>query len=201
MSGLVIGLTGGIGSGKSAASDAFAALGVDVVDADVIARDVVAPSSEGLQKITAHFGDTVLLPDGTLDRAAIRERVFAAPDEKAWLDGLLHPMIREHMQTAINAATSPYCILAVPLLVENNLVAMVDRVVVVDCPESLQLSRALKRDGSSEQTIRNIIAAQASREARLAVADDIIDNSGSLDALKTRVRQLHLNYCRLSGVS
>lgn len=201
MSGYVVGLTGGIGSGKTAVSDAFAELGVDIVDADVIARDVVAPGSEGLDAIAAHFGESILLADGTLDRPALRTRIFDTPEEKAWLDNLLHPMIREGMTNAVDAAQSAYCILAIPLLVENNLHTMVDRVLVVDCNESQQLTRATQRDGSEERTIRNIIASQASRQQRLAIADDVIDNSGTLDELRAQVKQLHLNYCRLSDVS
>lgn len=201
MSSFVVGLTGGIGSGKTAVTDAFAALGVDVVDADIIARDVVAPGSDGLNAITSHFGNGILLADGCLDRSALRERVFHNPEEKTWLNNLLHPMIREGMADAVSRARSGYCILAVPLLVENKLQHMVDRVLVVDCAESLQLQRATKRDGSNESTIRNIIASQANRQDRLAIADDVIDNSGTLEDLNAQVKQLHLNYCRLADVS
>lgn len=201
MSAFVVGLTGGIGSGKTAVSDAFAELGVDVVDADVIARDVVAPGSDGLNAIVSHFGPALLLADGSLDRSALRERVFHNPEEKNWLNNLLHPLIREGMTDAVSNARSRYCILAVPLLVENNLQHMVNRVLVVDCTESLQLQRATQRDGSNESTIRNIIASQANRQDRLAIADDVIDNSGTLDELKAQVKQLHLNYCHLADVS
>ena len=201
MSSFVVGLTGGIGSGKTAVSDAFAERGVDVVDADVIARDVVAPGTEGLRAVASHFGPAILLANGSLDRAALRERVFHNPDEKTWLNNLLHPMIRESMTDAVRRARSRYCILAVPLLVENNLAHMVDRVLVVDCAESLQLQRATERDGSNQNTIQNIIDSQASRQDRLAIADDVIDNSGTLDDLKAQVTQLHLNYCRLADVS
>lgn len=194
----VVGLTGGIGSGKSLVTDCFGALGVDVIDADVVARQVVEPGSEGLAQIAARFGDKVLQPDGTLNRQALREIVFHQPDHKAWLDALLHPLIRQGMESAIQASTSAYAVLAVPLLIENNLTAMADRVLVIDCPEDLQLSRAMQRDGSSEQTIRNIIKAQASRADRLAHADDIIDNSGSRDATREHVAALHARYLAMA---
>lgn len=194
----VVGLTGGIGSGKSLVTDCFGALGVDVIDADVVARQVVEPGSEGLAQIAARFGDKVLQPDGTLNRQALREIVFHQPDHKAWLDALLHPLIRKGMESAIQASTSAYAVLAVPLLIENNLTAMADRVLVIDCPEDLQLSRAMQRDGSSEQTIRNIIKAQASRADRLAHADDIIDNSGSRDATREHVAALHARYLAMA---
>ncbi|MEW9797233.1 dephospho-CoA kinase [Alteromonas sp. CYL-A6] len=200
MSELVIGLTGGIGSGKTAVSDAFAAHGITIVDADVIARDVVMPGTPGLAQITGHFGKGILLNDGSLDRHALRERVFHHPEEKAWLNGLLHPLIRESMTEAVSKATSPYCILSVPLLVENGLTTMVSRVLVVDCPESLQLARAMRRDGSSEATIRNIMASQASRDQRLAAADDVVDNSGTLDELTAQVTALHRNYLAMANV-
>ncbi|GGW94055.1 dephospho-CoA kinase [Alteromonas halophila] len=201
MSAFVVGLTGGIGSGKTAVTNAFAKFGIDIIDADVIAREVVAPGSDGLAAIAAHFGSQVLHDDGTLNRQAMREHVFQHPDDKQWLNNLLHPMIREGMNDAVQRANSAYCILAIPLLVENQLQHMADRVVVVDCPESLQLSRAMARDGSDKTTIENIMASQASRQDRLAIADDVIDNSGTLEATTTQIKQLHLNYCRLSGVS
>ena len=197
----VIGLTGGIGSGKSAATDIFASLGIDIVDADEVARDVVAVGSQGLLQIAEHFGKRILLEDGSLDRAALREKVFANPDEKTWLNGLLHPLIRSRMQQLIMESTSPYCILSVPLLVENKLTEMCNHVVVVDCPEALQLERALKRDGSSEATIKSIMASQASREERLNAADYVLDNSTSLQALSSQVLALHDNLLLLSKAS
>ena len=194
----VVGLTGGIGSGKSAATDIFASLGIDIVDADEVARDVVAAGSEGLQQIAEHFGERILLEDGSLNRAALREKVFANSEEKHWLNGLLHPLIRARMQQLISEANSPYCILSVPLLVENKLTVMCNHVVVVDCPESLQLERALKRDGSSEATIKSIMASQATREERLSAADDVLDNSTSLNALSSQVKALHNKLLGLS---
>lgn len=187
----VVGLTGGIGSGKSAASACFETLGIDVVDADEVARDVVAKGTEGLKRIADHFGQGMLLEDGSLNRAALREQVFADPQQKTWLNNLLHPLIRARMVSQINQSTSPYCILSVPLLIENKLTSMCDLVVVVDCPEDMQLARAMKRDGSTEITIKNIMASQASREARLNAADEVLDNSTSLENLVTQVEQLH----------
>ncbi len=187
----VVGLTGGIGSGKSAASACFETLGIDVVDADEVARDVVAKGTDGLKRIADHFGQGMLLEDGSLNRAALREQVFADPQQKTWLNNLLHPLIRARMVSQINQSTSPYCILSVPLLIENKLTSMCDLVVVVDCPEDMQLARAMKRDGSTEITIKNIMASQASREARLNAADEVLDNSTSLENLVTQVEQLH----------
>lgn len=193
----VIGLTGGIGSGKTAVSDRFAEKGISIIDADVIAREVVQPGTTGLDSIIARFGKAILLPDGQLDRAALRKRVFASEEDKEWLNQLLHPLIRKAMQSAIEEAPGPYCILSVPLLVENGLDKMVNRVLVVDCTEEQQFARASARDGSDAQTIRSIMASQASRQERLARSDDIIDNSQSLDWLSKQVDTLHDKYLAL----
>ena len=195
---LIVGLTGGIGSGKSAATKLFSNAGIDIIDADEVARDVVALGSEGLEQITSHFGVGILNEDGSLNRGALRERVFNNETEKQWLNGLLHPLIRQAMMQQINDSTSPYCILSVPLLVEGKLHEMCDKVVVVDCPESMQLSRAMQRDGSTQEIIENIMASQATRAQRLAVADEVIDNSGSLDFLKQQVEALHDKFITLS---
>ena len=191
-------LTGGIGSGKTLVSDTFADLGIEIVDADIIARDVVAPGSEGLAALVAHFGAGIIADNGELNRAALRERVFRDEQEKQWLNACLHPRIRQAMQQAAANVSSPYGILAVPLLIENNLIAMVDRVAVVDCPEAMQLSRAMQRDGSSEAIIKNIMASQATREQRLAVADDVIDNSNSPESTRQQIQTLHLRYLKLA---
>lgn len=191
---MVVGLTGGIGSGKSAATSQFAALGIDIIDADEVARDVVTLGSEGLTRITEHFGHAILLEDGTLDRAALRERVFNNSEEKQWLNQLLHPLIRKTMLQQIADATSHYCILSVPLLVEGSLTELCDRVIVVDCPESMQLERAMQRDGSTKQIIESIMASQATRKERLAAADDVIDNSKTLAFLNEQVLTLHSKY-------
>lgn len=195
----VVGLTGGIGSGKSAVSKRFAELGIDIIDADEIAREVVAPGSSGLSEIETHFGPSVLLDNGSLNRPALRERVFNSKEEQARLNALLHPLIRERMHQLIEQSESDYCILAVPLLVENKLTLMCDRVLVVDCPEALQIERATLRDGSATQTIKNIMAAQASRDDRLNAADDVIDNSGSLESLSPQVHALHALYLSKSA--
>lgn len=194
----VIGLTGGIGSGKTAVSDGFAEKGVPIIDADIIAREVVAIGSQGLEKITAKFGPSVVLESGALNRASLREIVFHNSEAKEWLNKCLHPLIREKMLHDIQAVNSPYCILAVPLLLENGLDAMVDRVLVVDCNEELQLERAMKRDGSNEATIRNIIASQISRTERVKRADEIIQNNGSLDDLPPQIEALHQSFMQLA---
>ncbi|MBU3021549.1 dephospho-CoA kinase [Aestuariibacter sp. A3R04] len=196
---LIIGLTGGIGSGKTAVSDLFAAKGITVVDADVVARQVVMPDTPALRAIAAHFGSAVLTSDGALNRPLLRQKVFANHADKQWLNALLHPAIRQEMKTQLQAASGPYVILSVPLLVENKLDTMVNRIVVVDCEESLQLSRALSRDGSNEQTIQSIMASQASREERLSKADDVIDNNGNRAALAPQVEKLHQYYQSLGA--
>ncbi|PRO70716.1 dephospho-CoA kinase [Alteromonas gracilis] len=195
----VVGLTGGIGSGKSGATAYFEKLGIDIVDADEVARDVVALGSEGLKEIENRFGNSILLEDGNLNRAALREKVFSDINEKNWLNNLLHPLIRLRMQHLISESTSPYCILSVPLLVENKLTEMCNYVVVVDCPETMQLERALKRDGSTEETIRNIMASQATRNERIEAADTVLDNSTTLSALSAQIADLHNTLLALSS--
>lgn len=194
----LVGLTGGIGSGKTLVSDTFADLGIEIVDADIIARDVVAPGSAGLAALVAHFGTGIIADNGELNRAALRERVFSDDQEKKWLNACLHPRIRQAMQHAAANVSSPYGVLAVPLLIENNLIAMVDRVAVVDCPEAMQLARAMQRDGSSEAIIKNIMASQATREQRLAMADDVIDNSNSPESTRQQIQTLHAHYLKLA---
>ncbi|MDF2178420.1 dephospho-CoA kinase [Aliiglaciecola sp. CAU 1673] len=199
MSQLVIGLTGGIGSGKSTVSALFEKHGIEVIDADIIAREVVAPGTPALQQISEKFGTGILDNKGALNRQALREQVFNHPEDKAWLNSLLHPVIRQTLLERAKKATSPYCILAIPLLVENGLTTLVDRVLVVDLDEDEQLLRASMRDGSNEQLIRNIMASQASRRQRLAVADEIIDNSAGPEALPAQVAQLHQAYLQLAA--
>ncbi|MDM7859544.1 dephospho-CoA kinase [Alteromonas sp. ASW11-36] len=199
MSQYVVGLTGGIGSGKTAVSDSFTALGIDVVDADVCARQVVEPGNDALAQIASRFGEEILLADGHLNRAALRQRVFQNTADKEWLNALLHPLIRAQMITQIAAATSPYCILVAPLLLENNMQSMVNRVLVVDVAPEQQLARVVARDNSDEATIKAIMRAQLDREERLAKADDVIVNDASLNALKIKVQQLHNQYLRLAA--
>jgi len=196
---LVIGLTGGIGSGKSTVGKLFAELGIELVDADQLAREVVAPHSPALKEIAGHFGEGLLLADGNLDRAALRKTVFADPAQRRWLEQLLHPLIGELLTTRLNACRSPYCILESPLLLETSQHELVDRVLVVDVSEATQLQRALLRDGSDEATIKGIIAAQMPRSERLAKADEILDNEGSPAQLLPRIKELHDKFLTLAG--
>jgi dephospho-CoA kinase len=189
-----VGLTGGIASGKSAVADAFARRGTPIVDTDAIARDVVEPGRPALAEVVRAFGPGVLDADGRLDRRALRTLVFAQPELRRRLEAILHPAIRAEMHARADAAAGPYVVVAIPLLVENGLQAQVDRVLVVDCPPEVQLARLLARDGETPEGARRILAAQASREARLAAADDVIVNDGSLAELDARVDALHRTY-------
>ncbi|QUJ67082.1 dephospho-CoA kinase [Photobacterium sp. GJ3] len=195
---LVIGLTGGIGSGKTTVANLFADYGIDIIDADIIARDVVAPGSDGLQAIVDRLGHDILLTDGQLNRSKLREAIFNDPELKSWLDGLLHPMIRQQMTRQIQQASSPYCLLVVPLMVENRLQTMADRLLVVDVSETVQIARTTARDQVDEAQVRKILAAQASRSQRLAAADDVIDNNGDSHSLRGDVARLHQHYLLLS---
>ncbi len=195
---LVIGLTGGIGSGKTTVADEFAKLGVTLVDADLIAREVVEPGAPALDSITARFGADILDENGALNRAALRQIVFAKQEHKLWLEQLLHPLIRELIDSRITQATSPYCILVSPLLLETDQVKLVQRILVVDVSEKIQLDRTLARDRSNVETIKAIIASQLNREARLAKADDVIVNEGSMEELKDKVGALHSLYLDMS---
>jgi dephospho-CoA kinase len=195
---LRIGLTGGIASGKSTVGGLFAALGVPVIDADQIARDVVAPGTALLGRLVEHFGEAVLAPTGELDRRALRERVFAQPAERVALEALTHPAIMAELRRRADAAGGSYQILALPLLVEHNLKSSVDRVLLVDCPEDLQLRRVQIRDGVTLAQARAVLDAQASRAARLAVADDVIVNDGKLDRVRDQVESLHTRYGTLA---
>ncbi|MBT1443998.1 dephospho-CoA kinase [Shewanella sp. JM162201] len=203
MSQFILGLTGGIGSGKTTVANLFAKKGITLVDADVIARDVVMPGTQGLAAIANHFGEGVLLPDGSLNRQALRERVFSAPGERLWLNGLLHPIIRSEMLDAAKKATSEYVILVVPLLFENGLDRLVDRTLVVDVEPSRQISRTARRDGVSEAQVANILASQISRDERLAKADDVInnntDNKEDFAGLESQVTALHQRYLQLAA--
>ncbi len=191
---LVVGLTGGIASGKTAASRCFEKLGVPVIDADVIARQVVEPGSRALDEIVQQFGREVLDDTGRLDRRKLRQLVFSDPERRRVLEQLLHPEIRRRMQQMIADCHDDYVVLVIPLLLEVGQTSLVDRVLVVDAPESVQLARAVERDGSSEKTIKDIMAAQLPRKQRLARADDIIENSGSLEDLCERVGKLDQFY-------
>jgi dephospho-CoA kinase len=197
MSELVIGLTGGIASGKTKVSDQFASFGIDIIDADIIARDVVAKDTPGFMAIVEQFGEDIITSNFDLDRQKLRRIVFSDSAKKEWLNALLHPLIRQQMEFKTNHAKSPYCILSVPLLIENKLNKMVDRTLVVDIDETIQLKRAMARDQSEQAIIENIIASQASRSDRLAAADDVILNHGDLDWLNTQVKDLHQIYLNI----
>jgi dephospho-CoA kinase len=188
---LVVGVTGGIGSGKSAVTDHLASLGVTIVDADLAARVVVEPGRPALDAIADRFGEGILQADGTLDRAALRGIVFAEPEQRAWLEQLTHPLIGEEIQQQLARSTSPYTVLSSPLLLETNQRDLCDLVVVVDVPESVQLSRTMARDNNDEVQVRRIMSAQSSRAERLAAADEVISNDASLEVLHARVERLH----------
>jgi len=189
-----VGITGGIGSGKSAVTRCFEQRGITVVDADVVARLIVEPGTPALAAIATHFGNAILQPDGSLDRAALRNRVFSNDDERRWLEQLTHPLIGEKILEQINASRSPYTILGSPLLLDTSQKALVDYVVVVDVPETMQLQRTMQRDGNDEAQVRRIMAAQMSRADRLERADIVIDNSGSLEELDSLVDELHKEF-------
>ncbi len=190
-----VGLTGGIASGKTTVSRLFAALGVPIIDSDEIARDVVAPGTAGLAAIAARFGADVLQPDGSLDRRRLRELVFADPAARRDLEAITHPAIRAEMDRRSALAGGPYQMLAIPLLVEGGAArGRVDRVLVVDCPEDVQIRRVMARDHSTEAQARAVLAAQVSRATRLAAADDVIVNDGDLAGLRRQVETLHARY-------
>lgn len=191
---LVVGITGGIGSGKSAVTRRFEQLGITVVDADLVARLIVEPGTPALDAIAAHFGEGILQADGTLDRPALRRRVFADDSERLWLEQLTHPLIGQEIVNQISASQSPYTILASPLLLDTSQKSLVDCVVVVDAPESLQLQRTMQRDGNDEAQVRRIMTAQMSRADRLERADIVIDNSRSLEELGQTVEELHKEF-------
>lgn len=201
MSSYIIGLTGGIAAGKSELSRRFEALGITVADADVAARDVVAPGSEGLARITAHFGPDILLADGQLDRAALRERIFASAQERQALEAITHPAIRQRLRATCEQATGPYAMAAIPLLAEaggRQQYPWLDRVLVVDVPVAVQHARLLQRDGITAELADRMIAAQASREQRLALADDVVVNDGQPEHLQAKVEQLDRLYRELA---
>jgi len=195
----VIGLTGGIGSGKSAAADEFSRLGATLVDTDVISHELTASGGAAIEAVRALFGDTCIDAAGAMDRAKVRARVFAEPSARQRLEAILHPMIRRESAARVAAARGAYVVLVVPLLVEStDYRSRVDRVLVVDCPVELQLARVRARSGLSPDEARRIVAAQIPREARLAAADDVIDNSGTLEELHAQVGRLHRRYLALA---
>lgn len=209
MSDFVVGLTGGVASGKSALAREFEALGVVVADADVAAREALAPGSDGLAEVVAAFGPGVLAGDGSLDRAAMRRRVFADDGARVRLEAIVHPRVRVALRAACETTPGAYAIAMIPLLAEacaqpaagswRNAYPWLDRVLVVDAPEAVQLERLLRRDGLDEALARRMIAAQATREARLAIADDVVLNDGSLERLVEAARALDERYRGLAA--
>ncbi|WP_313219702.1 dephospho-CoA kinase [Stenotrophomonas sp.] len=202
MSRFVIGLTGGIAAGKSEVSRRFEALGITVADADLAARAVVAPGSEGLARIAAHFGTDILLADGQLDRAALRARIFASAQERQALEAITHPAIRQLLRETCEQAEGPYAIAAIPLLTEaggRQQYPWLDRILVVDVPVAVQHARLMQRDGIDSALADRMIAAQASREARLALADDVVVNDGHPDHLQAHVERLDRAYRDLAA--
>ena len=194
MANWVLGLTGGIGSGKSAVSAMFEELGIQVVDADIVAREVVEPGSVGLTKITAHFGDEILTSNRTLDRAKLRAIIFADESQKQWLNNLLHPLIRESMLNQLKQATSNYVILVAPLLFENGLEKYCNHTLLIDVPVDVQITRTTARDNVSVELAKQIIASQMSRADKQQKAADILDNNRPLEEVKTDVQKLHEKY-------
>lgn len=197
---LRIGLTGGIASGKSLVADCFAELGVTVVDTDVIARQVVSPGSPALKEISESFGAEVISPDGTLDRGAMRSIVFSDENRRLQLEAILHPRIRREAEQQVATVSGHYLIIVVPLLLESPMQAMMDRILVVDCAEDTQIARLMARDVETEQQARRIMATQASRKDRLAIADDVISNDGEIEDTRQQVHTLHHSYLDLPQV-
>jgi dephospho-CoA kinase len=199
---VVIGLTGGIGSGKTTVANFFADLGIDIIDADIAARKVVEPESNALVQISQHFGLQFIKADGTLNRPLLRSQIFSNDIDKLWLNNLLHPLIRQTMLNEIEQSQSPYCLLVAPLLIENNLQSLVERILVIDICEEEQIKRAVLRDPSSKEEIIRIISSQIPRKERLKHADDIIDNTKSdLSIIKESVIKLDQKYQKLATKS
>jgi dephospho-CoA kinase len=194
-----VALTGGIASGKSTVAELFAALGVPVIDTDLIAREVVEPGEPALAEVAAAFGPGVLGPDGRLDRRRLRDVVFADPAARQRLEAILHPAIRARMEAQSRAAGGPYQLLVIPLLAEGGRRGHVDRVLLVDVPEAVQVERLMRRDGSSREQAAAALAAQVSRAARQAIADDVVENTGGVGDLRARVAELHRDYLRLAA--
>lgn len=198
MSNFIVGLTGGIGSGKTTVADELIKMGVDAVDADVVAREVVAPGSECLGKIVDKFGPDMLLEDGSLNRSALRALIFADEHHKTWLNNLMHPAIRQSMLNQLQQSQSPYCLLIAPLLFENGLEHYTQLNVVVDVPENVQIARTAGRDNVSEEQVQSIINAQISRQERLAKADEIVDNDRPWPEVAAQLPLLHQKLLSLS---
>ncbi len=197
---LIIGLTGGIGCGKSAAADRFAYHSVPIIDADAIARELVTKDSDGLNQIANHFGNDYLASNGELDRAKLRQHIFEHPEAREQLEAILHPLIRNEMQTRAAQLDAPYCVFVIPLLIESPHAAPVDRILVIDCSEDTQRQRVMNRDGNTGEQVDAILASQATRRQRLAAADDVATNESTLDSLHRQIDQLHAGYLQLAGI-
>jgi len=196
---LIVGLTGGIGCGKSLATTHFRALGVPVLDADEIVRELTEPGAPALQEIAARFGSEFVDKAGALDRRRLRERVFGDERARRALEGILHPRVRAGIRNRLKEIDAPYCLLAVPLLVETGMQDLVHRVLVIDCDPETQLARVMRRDGATETQTRAILSAQATRAERLAAAQDVIENDGNLEGLERAVESLHARYLALTA--
>lgn len=194
---LKVGLTGGIGCGKSTVCELFASLGASIIDTDELAREVVLPGTPALQQLVEHFGESFILEDGSLNRQQLRERVFSNPAERELLERITHPAIRKLLEQRMAAVNSPYVVIAIPLLLEKSWQDRIDRVLVIDCDEELQLERASKRDSNSREQILRIIHSQIPRQQRVEAADDIIHNDADIKSLKEQVQQLHRYYTQL----
>lgn len=199
MSRFVVGLTGGIGSGKTTVANQFAAKGIELIDADVVAREVVEPGQPALEAIAGRFGAEILAEDGNLERARLRQIVFADPQQRIWLEKLTHPLIRQRITDQLDKAQSNYAILVSPLLLETDQKQLCDHILVVDLPESLQLERTASRDNNSIEQVKAIMKAQASRSERLQQADSQIDNSQQPEALEPQVDLLHQQFLTLAA--
>lgn len=197
----IIGLTGGIGSGKSMVAQHFIELGVACIDADQTAREVVQPGTTALKAISEHFGESILLTDGSLDRRQLRDKVFADEQARQWLNNLLHPLIRQRMLQQCQEAIGPYCILMVPLLFENNLQSLVQRTLVIDVDEATQIRRTMQRDNTTEAQVQAIISSQCPRQKRLTLADDILFNGDNVTSEQRQVaiNKLHQSYLSLAA--
>ncbi len=197
---LTIGLTGGVGSGKTTVTQYFSALGVPVIDADELARQLVEPGQPAFNEIVATFGRPILAENGQIDRKKLRQLIFSDPAKRVQLESILHPRIRQAIKEQLKQVDAPYCIVAIPLLIETGQADLVDRILVVDTPRENQIAWTKARDGVSEAEVEAILAAQVSNEVRLAMADDVLENDGSIDDLAAKVTQLHQQYLRLAGV-
>jgi dephospho-CoA kinase len=195
---LIIGLTGGIGSGKSIVARHFENLGVPVIDADAITRELVEPGRIALEKIVTYFGSDILQADGKLDRKQLRDRIFTNPDDRKILEGILHPLAQKEVQQRIVNLNAPYCIVSVPLLIESGWSTMVDRILVVDSPRELQIQRTMARDGTTRQQVEAIIDSQVDRKTRLAAANDILENTSDIAYLFEQVNILNEKYLNLA---